>query len=53
MAGRRACWVAGAGLRPAGVGGLAAASEGASVCCGPLGSAVMMLTGGIDAEDGK
>jgi hypothetical protein len=35
----------------AGAGGLAVASAGAAAC--PLGSALMMLTAGIEADDGK
>ena len=50
-AGRRVCGAAGAGLR-GGDGGLAAGGAWFS-CADADGSAFMMLTGGIDAEDGK
>src|SRR5579859_5235982 len=50
LAGRRACWVEEAGLRAAAAGGLAVASACGG---GPVGSALMMLTGGIEADDGK
>ena len=54
LVGRRAVWAGGddAGLRVAGADGLAA-SGAAPPCGGPLGSALMMLTGGIEADDGK
>src|ERR1700722_5974454 len=50
LAGRRACWVEEAGLRAPAAGGLAAASACGG---GPVGSALMMLTAGIEAEDGE
>jgi hypothetical protein len=58
LAGRRTCcWVGAAGaagLRAVDGGGLALVSAGAVAgCAGPVGSALMMLTGGIDADDGK
>jgi hypothetical protein len=41
-------------LRAVDGGGLELASAGADAgCAGPVGSALMMLTGGIDADDGK
>jgi hypothetical protein len=40
-------------LRAAGAGALPEASAGAACCGGPVGSALMMLTAGIEAEEGK
>src|ERR1700684_632886 len=50
LPGRRACWVEGAGLCAPVAGGLAVASACGD---GPVGSALMMLTGGIEADDGE
>ena len=52
VVGRRTCCVDGAGLR-VGAGGFEAASAAAFACGGPPGSGAMMLTAGIDADDGK
>ena len=54
LVGRRACWGGGAGLRATDAGALPDASAGAAACGGgPVGSAFMMLTAGIDDDEGK
>jgi hypothetical protein len=55
LLGRESC-VGGPGLRAGGnggAGGLALASGAGAAGCGPDGSGAMMLTGGIEADDGK
>jgi hypothetical protein len=52
LIGRRPCGADETGLRATTVGGLAVPSAEAAAC-GGAGSALMMLTGGMEADDGK